>query len=435
MMPVKQRYLHFYFLTELVHVCFVSYISFNVDLALYLPTVLLILPKGFQVIYCWMVFYFCNLVIMLPILALRQQYRPAGQRRQRRQKVTEPRYPVPDAETGWTKGTVKTRDGVELRYRVSKPVGSGSGGGRQEVMLLAAPLGQCGPAIYNPIMSWFGDQYVYVTWDYRGFFESEAPVRVRRQSIPEHAQDGIEVLKAAGFDHADVMVGHSMGTVVCFETVLLYPDMVDSLVIMNGFHGQVFQTAFQPLVRIPFAGDVVYLLIETLLAHKRVLNTIREALLPLVKCAFPIYAALMGSPLLTKIQKASGSQESYLLTFFNSYWGTICSSDRNCEAFLRLFQELNAHSIYHLLPHIEHPVLLISGYLDFLTPAMQTVEVSRRLPHATHYCDPFSTHAAILENPERCLPEIDAFLATDRPNYERQSSTAFVLKQQDKKED
>ena len=29
-------------------------------------------------------------------------------------------------------------------------------------MLLAAPLGQCGPTIYNPIMSWFGEEYVFL---------------------------------------------------------------------------------------------------------------------------------------------------------------------------------------------------------------------------------------------------------------------------------
>ena len=79
---------------------------------------------------------------------------------------------------------------------------------------------------------------------------------------------------------------------------------------------------------------------------------------------------------------------------------------------------------------LEHPVLLISGYLDFLTPAMQSVEMARRMPHATHYCDPFSTHASILENPERCLPEIDAFLTTDRARFERQSSNGFALKEQ-----
>eukprot|EP00040_Diaphanoeca_grandis_P023904 m.130673 g.130673 ORF g.130673 m.130673 type:complete len:73 (-) comp29495_c0_seq3:190-408(-) len=41
---------------------------------------------------------------------------------------------------------------------------------------------------------------------------------------------------------------------------------------------------------------------------------------------------------------------------------------------------------------------------------MQSVELARSLPHATHYCDPFSSHASLLENPERHLPEIEHFL-------------------------
>ena len=54
--------------------------------------------------------------------------------------------------------------------------------------------------------------------------------------------------------------------------------------------------------------------------------------------------------------------------------------------------------------------LIISGFLDMLTPAMQSVEMARRLPHAIHYCDALSSHASILENPEALLPEIDEFV-------------------------
>jgi hypothetical protein len=60
-------------------------------------------------------------------------------------------------------------------------------------MLLAEPLGQCGPDVFNPILTWYGPEYIYVTWDYRGFFESDSPKRLRAISIPEHARDGIEV--------------------------------------------------------------------------------------------------------------------------------------------------------------------------------------------------------------------------------------------------
>ena len=69
-----------------------------------------------------------------------------------------------------------------------------------------------------------------------------------------------------------------------------------------------------------------------------------------------------------------------------------------------------------LISKIESPLnseyvhALISGALDMLTPALSSLEMARRLPHAQHYCDPFSTHLSLLESPEWCLASIVAFL-------------------------
>ena len=46
----------------------------------------------------------------------------------------------------------------------------------------------------------------------------------------------------------------------------------------------------------------------------------------------------------------------YLLNFFNNYTGRMdvsTDANNNFKAFLMNFQELNAHSVYHLLEHIE----------------------------------------------------------------------------------
>jgi hypothetical protein len=53
--------------------------------------------------------------------------------------------------------------------------------------------GQCGPSIYAPITSYFGDAFTYVTWDYRGFFSAGAPTQPRDLSVTEHARDALEV--------------------------------------------------------------------------------------------------------------------------------------------------------------------------------------------------------------------------------------------------
>eukprot|EP00927_Polykrikos_kofoidii_P059592 TRINITY_DN54739_c0_g1_i1.p1 TRINITY_DN54739_c0_g1~~TRINITY_DN54739_c0_g1_i1.p1 ORF type:complete len:432 (-),score=49.59 TRINITY_DN54739_c0_g1_i1:48-1343(-) len=293
----------------------------------------------------------------------------------------------------------RTRDGVDLNVRIAKSDSS------SKVMLLACPLGMCGTSTYNPIMCWFGPAFTYVSWDYRGFFGSEKPRRLRKISIPEHAEDAFEVLQACGYDKADVMVGHSMGTAVSFEAVLQHPEKVGTLILMNGFHGHVFNTAFQPIWRYPAVGDILSSFVSCLLKNPNLLDVARRALQPVLKVVLPTYARWFGSQMLVKL-----CGDTYLVDFLEEYLGRICETRSSTESFIQLFQELDAHSVYHLLSSINHPTLLISGLLDVLTPAMQTFEIERQMPRASHYCDPFSGHASILESPEWCVAEIDVFI-------------------------
>ena len=53
-------------------------------------------------------------------------------------------------------------------------------------------------------------------------------------------------------DFSSLLFPSSLHVILCVCT-----SQVESLIILNGFHGQVFQTAFQPLVRFPFIGDMV----------------------------------------------------------------------------------------------------------------------------------------------------------------------------------
>lgn len=276
-------------------------------------------------------------------------------------------------------------------------------------MLLAEPLGQQGPGIYDPITVYFGSEYTYVTWDYRGFFDSGMPDTERRISIPEHAQDAIEVLDEAGFSKADVMVGHSMGTAVAFETILCFPDKVGAVVILNGFHGKVFSTAFQPLIRIPLLGDCIGAFVDLQVNNPWALEYFYSRLFVPFSKVSKTFLRLAGahSKLLRKV-----NGDDYLSKFADSYLGGIFASKQNLQSWLRLFQELDAHSVWHLLPTIQQPMLLISGLWDPATPAMQSVEIARRVPHARHYCDPYSTHATLVENPERCVAEIAEFLGS-----------------------
>ena len=135
------------------------------------------------------------------------------------------------------------------------------------------------------------------------------------------------------------------------------------------------------------------------------MRMLRKMILPCFRLILPIYAWLWESKLLVNVLG-----EGYLLIFLEKYLQDVVSNDENALNWLRCLHELNAFSIYHLLPEIHQPTLIISGFFDLLTPAMQSVEIARRMKNASHYCDPFSSHCTTLESPEWCIAQVVQFL-------------------------
>ncbi len=69
----------------------------------------------------------------------------------------------------------------------------------------------------------------------------------------------------------DALVGFSMGVQVSLEFAVLYPECVSKLVLLNGTHGHIFDTAFQPLLRVPLLPNVLHALVSALQRHPHLL--------------------------------------------------------------------------------------------------------------------------------------------------------------------
>jgi pimeloyl-ACP methyl ester carboxylesterase len=173
-------------------------------------------------------------------------------------------------------------------------------------------------------------------------------------------------------------------------------------VLINGTYGHTLSTGFQPLFSVPFLPKRLHAFLEWLQANP----SMADRLAKLTRFAeLPTYLML----LLT-----AGARARELVPLLSRYLDDVLGpSFRN---FLRLFQELDAHSVYHLLPEIEAPALVISGQLDPLTPAFQSREMARRLPHAEHVALFRSSHFSLVERPEVVVPAIRRFL-DERARY------------------
>ncbi|MBI5533542.1 MAG: alpha/beta hydrolase [Deltaproteobacteria bacterium] len=284
---------------------------------------------------------------------------------------------------------IRARDGVNIFY---ESIGSGD-----KVLLLANGLGGRLYA-WQPLIDEFWKEYRIVTWDYRGLFESSGPECVSRLSVRDQAEDGLEVLAAEKADRA-VWVGWSMGVQVSLEAAAVRPAAVGGLVLLNGTWGHVFSSAFQPGLRLPFLPRYMHEVVEWFQGHPEWAALLARASKATTVATIGLFWLLLGRRALE------------LRPVLEQYTSDVYRPD-NFPNYLRLFQELDAHSAYHHLRSIDAPALVVSGRWDVVTPAYQSREIARRLRNATHLHITNGSHFVLVERPKPVLAAIRKFLET-----------------------
>jgi 3-oxoadipate enol-lactonase len=278
-------------------------------------------------------------------------------------------------------------DGTGIAYEV---LGHG-----QRTLVLANGLGGRLYA-WAPLIEAFWRDYRIITWDYRGLFASDSPRSKRKLAVVHHVDDVHAILDAERVERA-VFVGWSMGVQVSLDFAASFPDRVAGLVLLNGTHGHVLSTGFQPLVSIPFLTKRLHALLDWLQDRPHVAQKLAHA------------GRLMQGPTWLLLYLTSGGAQARTITpMLSRYLDDVLGP--SFTNYLRLFQELDAHSTYHLLREIEAPALVISGLLDALTPAYQSREIARRLPDADYIQLWRSSHFSLIERPEVVLPAMKGFL-------------------------
>jgi pimeloyl-ACP methyl ester carboxylesterase len=286
-------------------------------------------------------------------------------------------------------GRAYSPDGVGLHYDV---VGEG-----ERTLILANGLGGRLYA-WRPILDAFWQRYRIITWDYRGLFDSDTPPSPRQLSVAHHVQDACAVLDAEGVRRA-VFVGWSMGVQLSLDLAATSAARVAGLVLINGTYGHVLEHGFQPLLSVPWLPRRLHMFLEWLRAHPWAAGHIATL-------GHSLELPIVGIFLLT-----AGTRSPALLPLLRQYMNDVLGP--SFVTYLRLFQELDAHSVYHLLPEIEAPALVISGLLDPLTPAKQSWAIAHRMRRARHLRLARAGHFAILERPDAVVPAMEKFLADE----------------------
>ncbi len=294
------------------------------------------------------------------------------------------------AAGGWQStlraGRARGVDGTGIAYQV---LGRG-----ERTIMLANGLGGRLYAWGAALDALHGD-YRLVTWDYRGLFDSDSPASKRRLAVVHHVEDARAILDAERIERA-VFMGWSMGVQVSLDMAASYPERVAGLVLLNGTYGHVLSTGLQPLFAVPGLPKRLHALFDFLQDHPELAGRLAT------------FARAMQWPTAGLMALTAGRGALRMRPLLARYFDDVLGD--SFVNFLRLFQELDAHSVYHLLREIEHPTLVVSGLLDALTPAYQSGEIARRMPNAEHLRIARSSHFSLMERPEVVVPRVREFL-------------------------
>jgi len=277
-------------------------------------------------------------------------------------------------------------DGTGIAYEV---VGTG-----ERTLMFANGLGG---RLYSiePVVEAFWREYRIITWDYRGLFESDVPSSLRRLAVAHHVEDAWTILQAEKVERA-VLIGWSMGVQVMLDLAASHPGLAAGLVLLNGTYGHVFSTGFQPFFAVPSLPRRLHAIVEFLRARPGMAHTIAKI------------TRLTEWPTTLLTFVTAGRRALELRPILRRYYGDVLGP--SFPNYLRLFQELDAHSAYHLLPEIPAPTLVVSGAFDFLTPAYQSRQIAARMPDAEHLHLARASHFALHERRDDVLRSMRAFL-------------------------
>ena len=149
-------------------------------------------------------------------------------------------------------------------------------------------------------------------------------------------------------------------------------------------------------MRVPGVPRVLHQLVETLASRPNLADRIGGLALN------PLHVGAVG----WLISKAWGNPK--IRPMYEQYLSDVFGE--SFHNYLRLFQALDANSNYHLLPEVTQPTLVISGGLDWLTPASMSRRIARRIPGAQHLHLPLASHFALLEYSEKVVGRMREFL-------------------------
>lgn len=276
-------------------------------------------------------------------------------------------------------------DGTKIGYQV---VGKGP-----RVFVLCNGLGGT-MLTWSPIYNRWGDQFKFITWDYRGLFSSDKPKNEHAITIPDHALDLKAILKKEKVTKA-LFGGWSMGVQVCLEFYRHQSQLYQGLFLINGTYGAPLDTALNSrLVK------YIFPYLNRLL--KKALPKIQPRIQPLAE------QVIDRDDFINIVSRVGLTHANMDRALFKQVAQEMLKTD--LVQFQHILDHLAEHDASDLLESIHVPTLLVSSSEDILTPSIVAENMADKIPQAELFVLNNASHYSLLEFPEIINNRLKQFL-------------------------
>ena len=246
-----------------------------------------------------------------------------------------------------------------------------------KTVLLSSGLGGAG-AYWAPQMEALSRDFRVVTYDHRGTGRTGGEAS-ETGGIAAMADDVLEIVDALTLSRLH-FVGHALGGLIGLELALRKPELIEKLVVVNGWSKAD-----------PHSGRCFDARIALLQ------NTGVEAFIK----AQPLF--LYPAVWMSENPERMAADEIHGVAHFQG--------ETNI---LRRIAALRAFDIDAQLPDIQVPTLVIGTRDDLLVPYTRSVHLAEGLPHGTLLLTDFGGHAVNITHPGTFNEQLIAFLADAR---------------------
>lgn len=279
-------------------------------------------------------------------------------------------------------GHFESFDGTPIYYEVH-------GEGEPLVLIygLACPINH-----WHYQIEYFSKKFRVIAFDLRGHYKSNPIADMRNLSMEALGKDILGLLTHLKIKRAH-FAGHSFGTPLLLHLYGVKPEVIRSMIFINGFAQNPIKGMFGLDVIEPF----FYFIKAKYESQPDLWNT--------------LWKMAVDNPMSMYLAALAGGFNLKVTHFKDIEVYTRGVARMNLEVFLKIFEELMKFNGEAILDKIEAPVLIISGERDMVTPLRFQYHFKEKIKHSEFVLVPYGSHCTQLDFPDYTNLKMEQFIS------------------------